>query len=67
MCSFAVDSNLVRSRASQTAQAGNAMHAMICGIALLYSFVDVQQRQSTVVNKRLGGLVRRLGADGGSP
>ena len=61
-CSFAEwESN--SSRTCRIGQAGNAMHCMICGIALLYAINEVPLSNTrSVAGSSLQGLVRRLRA-----
>lgn len=67
LCSFALprrDGN-ESSRSGMVEQAENAMHAMVCGLALLYAVTQVESEKADCVPEVFGHLLWELTADFG--
>ena len=66
LSSFArADRQYESSRTARIGQAGNAMHCMVCGIALLYAVAEVRLQRAKGLTGGLQGLASRLRASVG--
>ena len=62
MTAWAQTTENISSRTALIGQAGNAMHAMVCALAILYCIGEVELAETACVGSGLASMLRRVRA-----